>query len=289
MLELYCVRADIADGMSILDLGCGWGSFCLFAAAKFPNSQITAVSNSRTQREFIEERAKTRGLTNLRVITCDVNNMTPDILGIIPSTTSVADASTESKLKKTTADDSTATLTATEDVKEKKTALIGGFDRIISIEMMEHMKNYERLLAKIGLCLKPDTGRLFVHIFTNKFPYHFEGDNWMSRYFFSGGTMPCDDLLIYFQRDLTITNHWRVNGKHYARTSRHWLNRMDANEIAIRKIFAATYGPTEAKRWWVMWRVFFMSVEECFAYNNGNDWMVSHYLFSRPSSHVIST
>jgi cyclopropane-fatty-acyl-phospholipid synthase len=273
MLELYCVRAELTDGMSVLDLGCGWGSFSLFAAAKYPNSRIVAISNSRTQKDFIDGQAKARGLTNLRVITCDVNNLTPDAVGVIPSTaTSLASTSV--------------------DGKEAKSgpSMVGGFDRIISIEMMEHMKNYERLLEKVAACLKPDTGRLFVHIFTNTFPYHFEGDNWMARYFFSGGTMPSDDLLVYFQRDLTITNQWRVNGKHYARTSRHWLNRMDANETAIRKIFSETYGgAAEAKRWWVMWRTFFIAVEETFGYNNGNDWMVSHYLFSRPSSRLVTS
>jgi len=271
MLELYCVRAELTDGMSILDLGCGWGSFSLFAAAKYPNSRITAVSNSRTQREFIEGKAKERGITNLRVITCDANKLTPDVLGIIPATATSSSSSGDGK-----------------DAKSGST-MVGGFDRIISIEMMEHMKNYERLFEKVAACLKPDTGRLFVHIFTNTFPYHFEGDNWMARYFFSGGTMPSDDLFIYFQRDLQVMNHWRVNGKHYARTSRHWLNRMDANETAIRKIFADTYGgAAESKRWWVMWRTFFIAVEECFGYNNGNDWMVSHYLFSRPSR-VVTT
>lgn len=275
MLELYCVRAEIVDGMSILDLGCGWGSFALFASAKFPNSQITAVSNSRTQREFIEGQAKARGLTNLRVITCDVNNLTADILGVTAEST-VA----ESK----------PITDATVDTKESKLSVVGGFDRVISIEMMEHMKNYERLFERVSSWLKFDTGRLFVHIFTNKTsPYHFEGDNWMARYFFSGGTMPSDDLFLYFQRDLQIVNQWRVNGKHYARTSRHWLNRMDANETKIRKLFADTYGGTaEGKRWWVMWRVFFMAVEELFAYNDGNEWIVSHYLFSRASRRAVA-
>jgi cyclopropane-fatty-acyl-phospholipid synthase len=282
MLELYCVRAEIVDGMSILDLGCGWGSFSLFAAAKFPNSQITAVSNSATQREFIEGVAKARGLNNLRVITCDVNNLTAEILGVTPAPAAVTTAVAESK-------PSTGGSGDGKDSKLEGT-LVGGFDRIISIEMMEHMKNYERLFERISPWLKVDTGRMFVHIFTNKIsPYHFEGDNWMARYFFSGGTMPSDDLFLYFQRDLQVINQWRVNGKHYARTSRHWLNRMDANETKIRKLFADTYGGTaEGKRWWVMWRVFFMAVEELFAYNEGKEWIVSHYLFSRSSRRTVA-
>lgn len=291
MLELYCVRAEIVDGMSILDLGCGWGSFCLFAAAKFPKSRVTAVSNSRTQREYIEGQAKERGLTNLRVITCDVNHLTGDILGIRGDGAATAAAATDAKVAAHAKSDAKKKEASDEPISVSggggsgSEILVGGFDRVITIEMFEHMKNYERLFGRVAEWVKPDTGRVFIHVFTNKTtPYHFEGDNWMARYFFAGGTMPSDDLFLYFQRDLQLLNQWRVNGKHYARTSRHWLARMDANQTAIRKLFADTYGGVaEGKRWWVMWRVFFMAVEEMFAYNDGNEWLVSHYLFSRPS------
>jgi cyclopropane-fatty-acyl-phospholipid synthase len=267
----------------------------LFAAAKFPKSRVTAVSNSRTQREYIEGQAKERGLTNLRVITCDVNHLTGDILGIRRSgeggaAALVADAKVaahtkpDAKKKPATDEPDSATGGGVSGGGGTET-LVGGFDRVITIEMFEHMKNYDRLFGRVAEWVKPDTGRVFIHVFTNKTtPYHFEGDNWMARYFFAGGTMPSDDLFVYFQRDLQLLNQWCVNGKHYARTSRHWLNRMDANQPAIRKLFAETYGgPAEGKRWWVMWRVFFMAVEEMFAYNDGKEWLVSHYLFSRPS------
>ena len=160
----------------------------------------------------------------------------------------------------------------------------GTYDRVVSVEMFEHMKNYRELMKRIARWLKAD-GKLFVHIFTHReYAYHFEGkdpSDWITRYFFSGGTMPSHDLLLYYQDDLRIERDWKVSGTHYARTSEAWLQTMDANEQIITPILEKTYGRENADKWRAYWRIFFMSCAELWGYRNGEEWLVSHYLFRK--------
>jgi cyclopropane-fatty-acyl-phospholipid synthase len=236
MLALTSQRAELSNGQQVLELGCGWGSLSLYMAESFPLSTFLVVSNSGTQKKYIDEEIKKRGLNNLEVITADMNTFN----------------------------------------------IAKQFDRVLSVEMFEHMRNYELLLKKISSFLNPQ-GKLFVHIFTHKeFSYKFEvkdKNDWMSQYFFTGGIMPSDNLLLYFTNNFIVENHWRINGRHYGKTSEAWLKNMELHKREIIPIFEKTYGAENALKWWIYWRIFFMSCAELWNFKNGNEWMVSHYLF----------
>lgn len=238
MLELSCRRAEIEDGMAILELGCGWGALTLWMAERYPGCAITAVSNSRLQQEHIRSECAKRGLVNVRLIKADMNDFLAD----------------------------------------------GRYDRVVSLEMFEHMRNYQALLLRISTWLKSG-GKLFVHIFCHaRHAYFFEtggAGNWMGKYFFTGGIMPSDHLLLYFQDDMVLENHWRVSGSHYHKTAEAWLGKLDRNERMLIPVLEAAYGAVEAGRWLQRWRIFFMACAELWGYRSGEEWWVSHYLFRR--------
>ena len=239
-LEQIAQRAQLANGQSVLELGCGWGSFTLWYAQTYPNSTIVGVSNSDSQREYILGKAKERGLGNIQILTENMKSF-----------------STERR-----------------------------FDRVVSIEMFEHMQNYKELLKRISAWLLPD-GLLFVHVFCHaQFPYFFQDKNekdWMSRYFFTGGIMPSFDLFSHFQEDLTVEQSWWLNGKHYKQTAEAWAQNMLSNKTEIQPILEKTYGAANASTWFNRWHMFFLACAELFGYQDGKQWGVGHYLFKQNS------
>lgn len=238
MLALYGERAQLRNGQHILELGCGWGSLTLWMAEQYPDARITAVSNSHSQRQYIERQCRERGLSNVRVMTQDVNALA---------------------------------LAASQ------------FDRCVSIEMFEHMRNYAILLSRIAQWLKPD-GKLFVHIFAHRtlmYPFETDGkSDWMGRHFFTGGLMPSTDTLLWFQDDLSLEQRWLVDGTHYRRTANHWLQNQDAHRDEIMGVLRTVYGDAAAL-WFQRWRIFWMSCAELFGYGDGQEWLVAHYRFAR--------
>jgi cyclopropane-fatty-acyl-phospholipid synthase len=163
------------------------------------------------------------------------------------------------------------------------------YDRIVSVEMFEHIRNYEKLLEKCFRFLN-DHGKLFVHIFVHRkyaYPYVARDDNdWMARHFFTGGLMPSDDLLYRFPAHFEIEKHWRINGIHYSKTAEAWLKNMEQNRKEILQIFSGHYGKSHARKWWSYWRIFFLSCSELWRYREGEEWFVSHYLLKKRKKHA---
>ncbi len=226
-------HAGLEDGQDILELGCGWGSLSLWMAEHYPNARITSVSNSHGQRAHIEAEAAARGLTNLRIMTADMNDF----------------------------------------------AIGDTFDRVVSVEMFEHMTNWQTLLARIHGWLRPE-GRLFLHVFSHhSAPYLFDiadKEDWIAQHFFTGGIMPSHGLIHHVADTFELEADWRWNGEHYARTARDWLCNFDRNEQAVTEVLRAVYG-AEAGLWKRRWRLFFLATAGLFGHAGGNEWGVSHY------------
>ncbi len=231
-------HAMLADGQQVLELGCGWGSLTLWMAERYPSSHIVAVSNSHRQRAFILDRAAARGLSNVEVVTADMNDFSTD----------------------------------------------RRFDRVVSVEMFEHMRNYGALLQRISGWMRPDA-KLFIHIFCHRsfaYPYATEGPgNWLGRHFFTGGLMPSESLLSDFNTHVHVTRQWRWDGTHYEQTANAWLANLDASREHLMTVFERHYGKADAARWFARWRLFFMACAELWAFRQGQEWCVAHYLLER--------
>jgi cyclopropane-fatty-acyl-phospholipid synthase len=232
-LRQTVAHADLADGQSILELGCGWGSLSLWMARHFPAARITSVSNSHSQREFIAGKAKAEGLGNLTVITADMNAFQPR----------------------------------------------NRFDRVVSVEMFEHMANWQPLLQRVRDCLEPD-GRMFMHVFANRHAsYRFAADDkedWIAQHYFTGGIMPSRNLIRQFPDCFAVDAEWWWNGRHYQRTAQHWLENFDRNADAVFAVLKGVYG-RDAKLWQRRWRLFFLATMGLFGHAAGEEWGVSHY------------
>ena len=245
MLRLTASRARLGDGQRVLELGCGWGSLSLWMARRFPRSTIVAVSNSASQRAFIESKARGECLSNVTAITADMNRF---------------------------------------EAPEPR------FDRVISVEMFEHMRNWPRLLANVRRWVADD-GLLFIHVFAHRhFAYPFEAtnedDDWMGRHFFTGGMMPSVDLFERVPSPFTVLERQVIDGKHYSRTAEAWLANLELRSKEVRAIFAAHLGPARAGVQLQRWRLFFLACAELFAFADGKEWVVTHQVLA-PTARAV--
>ncbi len=237
MLELYAERADLRDGQAVLDLGCGWGSFALWAAERYPNSQIVGVSNSEGQKAHIDRLASEQRLENLKIVTADINEFRPE----------------------------------------------QSFDRIVSIEMLEHVRNHRELFRRARSWLRSD-GKAFVHVFAHRrheYPYEVSGPgSWMARTFFTGGLMPSAELIPDAAKGhFRAERSWWIEGTHYSKTLEAWLQQMDESRVRVREILEPVYGE-DVDLWLQRWRMFFMACSQMFRYKDGTEWGVSHHLLA---------
>jgi len=243
MLALTGERARLADGQRVLELGCGWGSLTLWMARKFPNSAITGVSNSSSQRALILRRARELALDNVSIVTADINRFEP----------------------------------------------ASAFDRVVSVEMFEHVRNWEALLGRVRGWLAPE-GLVFLHFFAHRsFSYPFEAasdDDWMGKHFFTGGMMPSSGILSELSMPFDIAGEWQVGGEHYARTAEAWLANLDRNATALTGLFERDLGEPAAARQIQRWRLFFLACAELFGFEGGREWLVQHALL-RPKAGIL--
>ncbi len=157
------------------------------------------------------------------------------------------------------------------------------FDRVVSVEMFEHVRNYQRLFEKIQGWLKAD-GLLWCHIFCHRFlhyPFEIQSEyDWMSKYFFTGGLMPSTSTFLHFQQHLELSQHWQWSGVQYQRTANAWLDNMDRQQAELKPLFHQVYGK-DADSWWQRWRIFFMACAELFGLEQGQEWVIGHFLFKK--------
>lgn len=239
-IDLCLQRSEIADGMEVLDYGCGWGAVSLAIAERFPKSRVTAVSYSQEHLSYLAGKTAEKNLQNLLIVHSDEGKYLKD-----------------------------------------RNHEGGGFDRILSLESLLHQFNLEVFIERFASWLKPG-GKAFVQLLCHgEMVQKFNADqnrDWFARYFLNSGLVPADSLLTYYQRHLLLEHHWRFSGFNHAVTSRNWLRNFDRNKKEIFRILLDTYG-ADACSLFYSWRNFFITVEEMCAFQEGERWFGSQYLF----------
>lgn len=262
------------------------GNQLKYSSCYYQTGRETLDAAENTMLELTMQRAGIRDGMQILELGCGWGSLTLCMARTFPSAriTAVSNSALQKEfiLRKAARDNLSNVTIITRDMRDFETD--DSFDRVISVEMFEHMRNYPELFRRIAGWLKPE-GRFFMHIFTHHlaaYEYETSGDDdWMGKYFFTGGIMPADSLPLYFQDDLLIEQHWVVNGTHYQRTADQWLQKLDENREAIEPIMAAVYGHDDAARWLQRWRIFFMACAELWGFRDGSEWIVSHYRFKK--------